>query len=85
MGMHWWTASRIRGVSRACARRPLATTLAANFEAEQRRRRRQRRGIDMLAWGHLARAREAPRVRLAVNQCIPTGALLAGSFGKEMI
>ena len=39
----------------------------------------------MLAWGHLAQARETPRIRLAVNQCIPTGALLAGSFGKEMI
>ena len=37
----------------------------------------------MLAWGHLAQAREAPRIRLAVNQCIPTGALLAGSFGRQ--
>ena len=30
-------------------------------------------------------ARPRPRIRLAVNQCIPTGALLAGSFGKESI
>ena len=30
-------------------------------------------------------AREAPRVRLARDQCLPTWALLAGSLGKAMI
>jgi len=29
--------------------------------------------------------REAPRVRLARDQCLPTWALLTGSLGKAMI